>query len=49
MPIHCAAALESSDATRAAFKGKNIRGGPWLPQEIEISLVEEDDGERCFG
>eukprot|EP00752_Nemacystus_decipiens_P004347 g3971.t1 len=45
MPIHCAAALESSEATKAAFGGKNSRGGPWLPQEIEISLLEREDGE----
>lgn len=45
MPIHCAAALESSDATKEAFRSKNCRGGPWLPREIEISLVEREDGE----
>lgn len=44
MPIHCAAALESSEVTKAAFGGKNSRGGPWLPQEIEISLLERADG-----
>ena len=49
MPIHCAAALESSEATKAAFGGKNSRGGPWLPQEIEISLLEREDGERRHG
>lgn len=51
MPIHCAATLESSEATRVAFRGKNCKGGPWLPQEIEIALVEKEDGElvesRC--
>ena len=26
MPIHCAAAMESSDATREAFRSKNCRG-----------------------
>lgn len=44
MPIHCAAALESSEVTKAAFGGKNCRGGPWLPREIEISLLERTDG-----
>ena len=45
MPIHCAAALESSSATKDAFGGKNCRGGPWLPRDIEISLLEREDGE----
>lgn len=45
MPIHCAAALESSEATRATIGGKNCRGGAWLPREISISLVEREDGE----
>ncbi|CAN0261914.1 unnamed protein product, partial [Ectocarpus fasciculatus] len=47
MPIHCAAALESSEATKGAFADKNFRGGTWLPQEIEISLLEREDGELC--